>query len=934
MKKVCVAALAFSVACMASAGTLTVEFGSAMEVEFDGEVQKFAKGATFVPVAIPCLYRMRPVLAEGERTFAIEGSEIIRKNGGDSEDKCWRFPQYGEGNWVRVALDPYPVNDTTVTLTAHKTSNFFYVDAKRGNDSWDGTADYDHRDEQSLKGPKKTLQASHDAATGDYPVIFAAPGNYDQGTATNYSSGTSNPCVRRLIATKKYIGFIATEGPEKTFIVGARDESGTGRKYGSESVGGVYMHSNYQQLLQGFTITGCYSPAAQSGSHQYGMAFCSGAHRAYCLDCVISNNYAVTSGPATYYGVIERARIMENESVQFTARNGVFVSCIFAGNKLTMSDSDSENRALHQGGYSYFCTYDLPKRKRLEDDDSFLRAGLVYGLAEKSETTTNATRWLSCSRVIDVPLFASIALRDYRLTENSPARNVPSYTDDLDGKARMLMTSDVDGRIPILADGRLNLGAVWNEILYNNIWYVAQDGGDDDNDGLTPDKAKATIRAATALAFAGDTIRVAPGTYGEEEGSQQATGKVAARVVLPEDVTLESTDGAERTFIVGADASGEQIDNADYRTGTNAVRCVYAKRGSIVRGFTLTGGRTIGVKDTNDSKGSAFYSVVELGAVAEDCIVSNNAAHRGTFYNSIVRRCRIFDNVALNNAQSGSAGCYCSLYGCVIDRNGGHGTVSYSFDIVNCTFGSANNALNNGANFRVVYTSGDRSLVNCAILAGGPNGGNDKLCLTNCLIVSNWMWGDKYVIPEHKYNTIFTNAAGAQVDIAAGYAPVLGFFAGIDKGDATLLPDGLSNVDVLGNPRILNGSIDIGAVEYDWRGVFAGKVSKRFSMTYASPSVTTNVSGGLLIRDGNIAGTAVSAGTYEFRFELVGGNAAVYVGDELVGECTDDGAQTIRLKVLDAANEIRFVFTPDVENPGYAAIRELACLRGLVMSVR
>ena len=93
MKKVCIVALAFSVACMASAGTLTVEFGSAMEVEFDGEVQKFAKGATFVPVAIPCLYRMRPVLAEGERTFAIEGSETIRKNAGDSEDKCWRFPQ-------------------------------------------------------------------------------------------------------------------------------------------------------------------------------------------------------------------------------------------------------------------------------------------------------------------------------------------------------------------------------------------------------------------------------------------------------------------------------------------------------------------------------------------------------------------------------------------------------------------------------------------------------------------------------------------------------------------------------------------------------------------------------------------------------------------------------------------------------------------------
>ena len=157
---------------------------------------------------------------------------------------------------------------------------------------------------------------------------------------------------------------------------------------------------------------------------------------------------------------------------------------------------------------------------------------------------------------------------------------------------------------------------------------------------------------------------------------------------------------------------------------------------------------------------------------------------------------------------------------------------------------------------------------------------------------------------------------------------------GIDMGDASVSSAALGDTDIYGTPRILNGAIDIGAVEYDWRGVFAGKVSKRFSMTYASPSVTTNASGGLLIRDGNIAGTAVSAGTYEFRFELVGGNVAVYVGDELVGECTDDGAQTIRLKVSDVSDEIRFVFTPDVENSGYAAIRELACLRGLVMSVR
>ena len=230
-------------------GTLTVKFGSAMEVEIDGAVQSFTKNATFTPTAIPCIYKMRPAnMAEGERTFGI-GSDV--KISGTYNH--WRFPQYGDGNWVRVALDPYPESDNTVTLTGYKTSNFFYVDAEHGNDTWDGTTDYEHRDESNDKGPKKSLQAANDAATGNYPIVLAAPGIYNTGVATNYLSGTSNPCIRRLIARDSSIGFIATEGAENTFIVGAPDTSAANGN-GPESVGGVYMHCSSSALfLQGFT---------------------------------------------------------------------------------------------------------------------------------------------------------------------------------------------------------------------------------------------------------------------------------------------------------------------------------------------------------------------------------------------------------------------------------------------------------------------------------------------------------------------------------------------------------------------------------------------------------------------------------------------------------------------------------------------------------
>ena len=927
MRKPCVTILALAAGGVAAAGTLTVKFGSAMEVEIDGTVQSFAANATFMPTAIPCIYKMRPVLGDGERTFAIESTEKIRGN-----DVYRRFPQYGDDNWVRVALDPYPSSDTTVTLTGYKTSNFYYVDAEKGNDDWDGKADYANRDESNNKGPKKSLQAAHDVATGNYPIVFAAPGVYNTGVATNYSSGTSNPCIRRLIATKKNIGFIAAEGAGKTFIVGAPDTSGTDGKFGAESVSGVYMQSNYAQFIQGFTITGCYSPATQSGAHQYGMAFCSGAHRAYCLDCVISNNYAVTSGSATYYGVMERARIMENKSSQYTTRNGVFVSCVFAGNTLTMSDTTDANRALQQSAQSYFCTYDLRTgnppsggRKRLEDNDSSLHAALVCGLTEKSTTTTNATRWCD-SKAIDDPLFADAAARDYRLGIKSPARNSSSYVDDLNGVGRMVMTSDIDGRMPSPHDGQLHLGAVWNEPQF---WYVAQNGGNDANDGTSPASAKATINAAVVLSFSGDTIRVAPGTYGESEGVWPATSKIGARIVLPEDVTIESTGGATNTFIVGAAATGSDIDNEAYGTGTNAVRCVYAKNGATVRGFTLTGGRTAGKGDNADGWGSAFYSTVDGGAAIEDCIVSNNAAYRGTLYQAVVRRCRIFDNIGVNNSQSGAAGYKCRMYGSIIDRNGGGGTVSYSYDIVNCTFGAANYALNGAANFRVIYTSGTKSLVNCAILGGGVQGGTTTLFLTNCLVVSNWMWGDSYVYQENRYQTIYTNSATVASDT---YSPVFGLFAGIDKGSNAFAPASMDGKDIFGRPRIMNGAIDIGAVEYDWRPTFAHAVGKKLTLTDISPSVTTNAAGWLLIPSGAVAGTVTERGKFYFTFTLSGGSLEAFVGGTSVGVYSAEGEQTIRIDVPDAATEFRLVFTPDAENPSPMVLKKIVSGGGFIIS--
>ncbi len=472
-------------------------------------------------------------------------------------------------------------------------------------------------------------------------------------------------------------------------------------------------------------------------------------------------------------------------------------------------------------------------------------------------------------------------------------------------------------------------------IVKSGNFYVDCVNGDDEYDGSARRPYK-TIRAATSAALSGDIIHVAPGLYGVAEGSQIATSKIEARVVVPENVTIESTDGASETFIVGAAATGDQVDNAEYGTGTNAIRCVYAHKGATLRGFTLTGGRVEGGNGTSDDhRGAAFFSEEERGATIENCIVSNNVAAFGAINKAIVRNCIVVNNVGLRSSYSGVAGASCSWYGSIIDGNVGNATAYDSYAFENCTVGANNIKLDGKISEVFYWWDVDRSIINSVILGGRLRiGSGYNIYCTNCLIAVS----SSNLKKEFSYNTIFTNSAAAMVD--ESYRPVLGEFVGIDAGDVALSSNLIGDSDILGTPRILNGRLDIGAVEYDWRPSFADEIGKRFNLTYASPAVTTNVTGGLKLGDEAtvqpvfIAGKVSSAGPYAFKFNLTGGNAAVYVAGVLVGESSGSGEQSIRFNVPDTAAEIRFVFIPDDENSGAVIISRFAGARGFSINIR
>lgn len=446
-------------------------------------------------------------------------------------------------------------------------------------------------------------------------------------------------------------------------------------------------------------------------------------------------------------------------------------------------------------------------------------------------------------------------------------------------------------------------------IVRSGNFYVDCVNGNDANSGAFGSPFK-TIAAATAVAESGDTIHVAPGIYGEGEGSQKypdATSEIGTRVIIQDGVTLESTEGAEKTFIVGSVSPNPGVTEG-WQTGVGpgAVRCVVAGNGATLRGFTLTGGYTHDNSNANseDRYASAFYSSGGRTATIEDCIVSNNVAAAFTIYQAVVRRCRVIGNTSskapgASNNSLAPGGFRCSWYNTVIADNRGNATLSDTRACEGCTIGYGNIQNAKGTAAEVIQAT-TCPIVNSAIL-DGYCGGSATFHLTNCLVSStSTSWAN---LP--RYNTIITNETGAAVD--AEYRPILGSFAGIDKGDAAYSTASLGDTDLFGNQRVMNGALDIGAVEYDWRPEFSAELGRRFKVGYASPSVTTNADSGLLVVGGEVSGKVTSPGTYEIAFDVTAGSLAVYVGGELADESSGTGEQSIRFKVADIADEVRFV---------------------------
>lgn len=488
-------------------------------------------------------------------------------------------------------------------------------------------------------------------------------------------------------------------------------------------------------------------------------------------------------------------------------------------------------------------------------------------------------------------------------------------------------------------------GNVAVEAFYTTEWYAAVDG-DDAATGFYPSAAKTLKGALTNPDLAsGDTVLACAGTYAPDDTMMQDGGTyIRSRAVVPANVTLASKDGRDVTFIKGASATVEDPEFTGHGLGADAIRCVTLLSGARLKGFTLVDGRTRAVLGDEGDKdrhagcettggGVGAFKTARNACWVEDCVISNCAAYRGGGDMAVRAKNCIFRNNYACYIGGGTSDT--QVYGCLSAGNTVDGYAQSSIG-----FGYTPYAENCTACDGIGYANASSEFRNCLVTGKFVvNGVVDPTKVSHCLfnsalatgVTAEWLAATDGTVKSVGLDRIATDADGR---------PVIGSNLAVDAADPAINAETYA-ADASQGQRVYNGAMDIGALEGDWRPVYAKDIRKS-QLTVEAASPTVKEADGVVTLNGESSLTAVWANPRQREGRKlvqmnVTGNGTLYVklNGETVKEVTSETEDpTFTFDNTLAENTLAFDYVPGEGDTGHAEILGAKSLNGFLLFVR